>query len=77
MTETVGALLAYGFRGMKLNRMQARVLTGNAASARVLEKAGMKFEGVLREFEEIKGEYPNLRMYSMLRREFARRAQSR
>jgi len=72
-TEAVEALLAFGFRKMKLNRMQARVAVGNSASARVLEKAGMKFEGVLREFENIKGKFPDLRMYSMLQREFHRR----
>ena len=72
-TEAVEALLAYGFRKMKLNRLQARVVVRNRASARVLEKAGMKLEGVLRQFENLKGKFPDLRMYSMLQREFARR----
>ncbi|HYX68086.1 MAG TPA: GNAT family N-acetyltransferase [Terriglobales bacterium] len=72
-TEAVEALLAYGFRKMKLNRMQARVVVQNQASARVLEKAGLRLEGVLRQFEELKGKFPDLKMYSMLQREFVRR----
>lgn len=76
-TEAVEALLAFGFRRMKLNRLQARVLVGNRASARVLEKAGMKFEGVLREYQQIKGKFPNLWFYSMLQREFVRRGKRR
>lgn len=76
-TEAVEALLAFGFRKLKLNRMQARVVVQNRASARVLEKAGMKLEGVLREFENMKGEFPNLKMYSMLQREFIRRGRTR
>jgi ribosomal-protein-alanine N-acetyltransferase len=72
-TEAVGALLAFGFRRLKLNRLQARVLTRNRASARVLQKAGMRLEGTLREFEQIKGKFPDLHFYSMLQREFVRR----
>jgi RimJ/RimL family protein N-acetyltransferase len=72
-TEAVEALLGYGFRKMKLNRMQARVVVQNKASARVLEKAGLRLEGVLRQFENLKGRFPDLKMYSMLQREFVRR----
>ncbi len=76
-TEAVGALLAFGFRGMKLNRLQARVVVRNRASARVLEKAGMRCEGLLRQFENLKGKLEDLKLYSMLQREFARRRRPR
>ncbi|HXZ28058.1 MAG TPA: GNAT family N-acetyltransferase [Terriglobales bacterium] len=76
-TEAVGALLAFGFRRLKLNRLQARVVVGNRASARVLQKAGMKLEGTLRQFEQIKGKFPDLHLYSMLQREFIRRERRR
>ncbi len=71
--EAVRALLDYGFRRMKLNRIHAQTLVENTRSARVLEKAGMKFEGVLRAWERIKGRYCDMRMYSMLRSEFRSR----
>lgn len=77
MTEVVGALLTFGFRKLKLNRMQARVVVANKASARVLEKAGLKCEGVLRQFENMKGRFPDLKLYSMLRQEFAGRRRTR
>ena len=68
--EAVHALLDFGFRRMKLNRIHAQTLVENSRSARVLEKAGMKFEGVLRAWERIKGRYCDMRMYSMLRSEY-------
>lgn len=47
-TEAVRAILAYGFDGLELNRIWARHFTRNPASGRVMEKAGMRFEGILR-----------------------------
>ena len=47
-TEASRALLEYGFGEMGLHRIQARHLARNAASGRVMEKLGMRREGVLR-----------------------------
>ena len=44
MTEVLCAVLQYAFDEVGLNRVQAEVFDGNAASARVLEKCGMRFE---------------------------------
>ena len=46
-TEAAKAVIAYGFGTLDLTRMQATCFTGNEASARVLQKAGMREEGVL------------------------------
>ncbi|MFN7950397.1 MAG: GNAT family N-acetyltransferase [bacterium] len=47
-TEAARALLDFGFRGLGLHRIQARHLTRNPASGRVMEKLGMRFEGIHR-----------------------------
>ncbi len=70
MTEAVRAVIAFGFGRLELNRIEARCITENAASARVMEKAGMTCEGTLREREFIKGAYRDMKLYSILRREY-------
>ena len=70
MPEAVNAVISFGFRKMKLNRIQATCQVGNLASERVLEKVGMKFEGVLREYMYAKGAYRDLKMFSILRSEW-------
>lgn len=47
MTAAVKALIAVGFEHLELNRIQARVATGNRQSQAVCERAGLKTEGVL------------------------------
>ena len=70
MPEAVRAVIRFGFKRMSLNRVQARCIAENAASARVMEKAGMTYEGTLRESEFIKGAYRDMKLYSILRREY-------
>jgi ribosomal-protein-alanine N-acetyltransferase len=48
MTETCRAVVDYGFEDMGLIRVEARCQITNPASARVLEKIGMKREGMVR-----------------------------
>jgi [ribosomal protein S5]-alanine N-acetyltransferase len=70
MPEAVRAVIAFGFESMGLNRIQARCIAENIASTRVMEKAGMTYEGTLRESEFIKGAYRDMKLYSILRREY-------
>jgi ribosomal-protein-alanine N-acetyltransferase len=72
MPEAVRAVIAFGFEKLSLNRIQARCIAENVASARVMEKAGMTYEGTLRESEFIKGAYRDIKLYSILRREYRR-----
>ena len=48
MTEAVKEIINFGFNRLGLNRIEATCDTGNKASARVMEKSGMKFEGIMR-----------------------------
>lgn len=70
MREAVRAMMGFGFRTMQLNRIEGRCMVENTASARVMEKAGMKFEGVLRQHLFAKGIYHDVKMYSILRQEW-------
>ena len=47
-TEAATALLAFAFQALELNRVCAQYLKRNPASGRVLEKLGMREEGLLR-----------------------------
>ena len=70
MTEALGVLLRFGFERMDLNRVEADVTVGNDGSARVLEKLGFQEEGVLRQRGFWKGDYHDLRLFSLLREEW-------
>ncbi len=46
--ELIGTI-KYAFEEIELNRVQAEVFDGNIASAHVLVKCGMQFEGIARQ----------------------------
>jgi ribosomal-protein-serine acetyltransferase len=62
MTAAVRALIAEGFQLLDLNRIQARVATGNYPSQAVCDRAGLKKEGVLRQAEWLYDHYVDLTM---------------
>lgn len=70
MTEAVKEIINFGFNNMNLNRIEAQCLDENRASALVMERCGMKLEGLLRDYRWFKGVPGNFRMYSVLRREW-------
>ncbi len=49
-TEAAAAVLRYAFGELGLNRIQAMYFARNPASGRVLEKLGMRREGLLRQY---------------------------
>ena len=69
MTEALGAVLRFGFENMSLNRVEAAIFPANTSSHRLLKKLGFQQEGALREYEFLKGEFVDLVMYSLLRKE--------
>lgn len=72
-TEATGAVLAFGFDELRLNRIQARHFARNPASGRVMEKAGMILEGTARQAAIKWGEYEDFVWYAILREEWSRR----
>jgi [ribosomal protein S5]-alanine N-acetyltransferase len=69
MPEAARAMIRFGFERMSLNRIEARCIAENVASARVMEKAEMTHEGTLRQRELIKGAYRDIEVYAILREE--------
>ena len=65
-TEAAKAVLKYGFGTLELHRIFASHFADNPASARVLQKIGMRHEGRLRAHVLKWGEFLDLEMYGML-----------
>lgn len=72
-TEAARAMLAFGFEALGLHKVHARCLAVNAASARVLERLGMRLEARLREHEWIRGEPHDELLYGILADEWRSR----
>ena len=66
-TEAVSTLMNYGFNELHLNRIEARVVPKNEPSITLLERLGFQYEGTLRQFEKINGDYTDVGIYSKLK----------
>ncbi|MDD4155391.1 MAG: GNAT family N-acetyltransferase [Candidatus Cloacimonetes bacterium] len=66
-TEALKAVVKYGFEYMNYNRIQAFHTKKNPASGKVLLKAGMKYEGTLRQSFL----YDDCIMYAILKEEYS------
>jgi ribosomal-protein-alanine N-acetyltransferase len=69
-TEAANEVIKFGFNNMDLVRIQAICIVENKGSARVMEKTGMSFEGIIRKGIFIKGKHQDLKIYSILKEEF-------
>jgi RimJ/RimL family protein N-acetyltransferase len=69
-TEAARALLQFGFDTLGLQRIHASHLTRNPASGRVMQKIGMRLEGVLRQHVCKWDVHEDLAVYGILRDEF-------
>lgn len=71
VTEAVSSVRDWAFESLEgLVRLQAMCLTTNSPSMRVLEKCGMRLEGIRRKGFQLKGEIVDLAQYSILREEW-------
>lgn len=71
MSQALRAVIRFGFEEMALNRIEALVFQENAASRGLLEKLDFQPEGVLREYEYLKGRFTDMAIYSLLRRDYS------
>lgn len=69
-TEATKAIIAYGFEKMNLHKIQICTKTINKPSKRVIEKCGFTYEGTLRDYFYMNGDYVGRLYFSMLRDEF-------
>ena len=72
-TETARVVLRYGFAELKLNRIYAQHMVRNPAAGRVLEKIGMKPEGLLRQTVRKWGVFENVVLMAILRDDWRKR----
>jgi ribosomal-protein-alanine N-acetyltransferase len=66
-TEVAQAVIRAGFTHYDLNRIEGTCMLGNVASARVMEKVGMRFEGILRQYVFAKQAFHDMKLYAILR----------
>jgi RimJ/RimL family protein N-acetyltransferase len=71
-TEAARVLLRLGFSDLGLHRIIGRIDARNAASARVLERLGMRREAHFVQNEFVKGEWTDEVVYAMLEDEWRR-----
>jgi ribosomal-protein-alanine N-acetyltransferase len=74
--EACQVLLSHVFREYAPIRIQARVIAGNSASSRVLEKLGFRFEGTLRSALLRREKFEDLLIYSLLNEETESRVEA-
>ncbi len=71
MTEALKRVMNYLFIDVGVNRIQAKHDILNPSSSRVMEKAGMKYEGTLRQYYIRKdGTFGDIRMYAAVEKEW-------
>lgn len=68
--EAVRKILEFGFVQMNLNRIEARCWKDNENSENLMKRLNMTFEGVIREQIFVKNDYRDVKMYSILKKEY-------
>jgi ribosomal-protein-alanine N-acetyltransferase len=69
-SEAARAMVDWGFGEWGLERIHANCVSENAASARVLERAGLREEARLRDHQFFKDRFWDLTLYGILRAEW-------
>jgi ribosomal-protein-alanine N-acetyltransferase len=69
-TEAAKAVIAFGFDEINLHKVQICTKTINQPSKRVIEKCGLTYEGTLRDYFFMNGEYVGRHYFSILRSEY-------
>lgn len=70
-TEAAQALVRFAFEKLELNRVYAHHMLRNPASGRVMEKVGMKREGILRQRIRKWGVFEDVAIFAVLREDWA------
>ncbi len=65
-SEAAAAVVEFGFRHLGLNRITAEHLVHNPASGRVLQKAGLRLEGILRQHAKKWGRFCDVATYGLV-----------
>ncbi|MFP7225114.1 GNAT family N-acetyltransferase [Priestia filamentosa] len=76
-SEALEAVIRYGFKYLKLQRVEALVEPPNIPSQKLIEKNGFIREGLLRKYEFTCGKFDDLYMYSLLKQDFEKLQESK
>lgn len=74
MPEAVVTVLQYAFESLRLHRIEINIIPRNAASRRVVEKLGLRFEGIAERYLEIDGAWEDHARYAITSEEWSDRA---
>ncbi len=74
MPEAVVTLLQYAFESLRLHRIEINIIPRNAASRRVVEKLGLRCEGIAERYLEIDGAWEDHAHYAITAEEWGDRA---
>ncbi|MCR5793894.1 MAG: GNAT family N-acetyltransferase [Solobacterium sp.] len=69
-TEMTKAVIAYGFEKIGFHRVEIDCRPANEASRRVIEKCGLTYEGVFRDFFLRKDRFEGRMVFSILKEEY-------
>jgi ribosomal-protein-alanine N-acetyltransferase len=69
-TEATKAMLAFGFEQLQLHRIESGCSIHNIASYKVIEKVGMKREGIKRKVLPLDDDWHDAYLYAILEDEF-------
>ncbi len=68
--EALTEVMRFGFATLGLHRIECRYMIGNERSRRVMEKAGMSYEGTYRDALLLGREYKTVGVYAIIEDEF-------
>ncbi len=68
--EAVRLIVQYGFQKLNMEKIEAKIFTGNLASKRVFEKVGFQLEGTIRKCEKKHGRFIDEWLLGILKEEF-------
>jgi len=65
-TEAAKAIIDFGFNTLGLKRIEGACDPRNIASVKVLKKLGMKYEGLLKSYSCMRGEFCDRKLYAII-----------
>lgn len=70
MIQSCKAILKYAYKDLKLNKIWIRCAVKNTRSCNIPKQLGFTFEGIERHGERLHGKYIDLKVYSLLKKEW-------
>ena len=73
MTDVIRKMLQFGFESIKMERIIAKIVTTNIASERVLQKAGLKYEGTFhKDYRTYDNRIVDTHVYALTKEDYLR-----